>query len=68
MKKQQYLDYIKKAVKKGRENYDTATRKWRDNFDADFMFGYTSPGHISSQLHMEGLLFSLTGEEEYAKR
>jgi len=66
MKKKQYLEYIKKAIDSGRENYDAATEKWRETFDADFMFGYTSPGHISSQLHMEGLMFSLTGEKNYA--
>ncbi len=68
MKKQQYLNYVKKAIVKGREDYDAATKRWRESFDADFMFGYTSPGHISSQLHMEGLIFSITGEKEYAEK
>ncbi|MCK5757459.1 MAG: hypothetical protein KAH14_00080 [Clostridiales bacterium] len=68
MKKQQYLDYVKKAIVKGREDYEGATKRWRESFDADFMFGYTSPGHISSQLHMEGLIFNITGEKEYANK
>ncbi len=67
MKKQQYLNYIQKAVIKGRKDYDAATERWRENFDADYMFGYTSPGHISSQLHMEGLLYRISGENEYAQ-
>ena len=66
MKKQQYLDYVEKAITKGRDDYEAATQRWRENFDADFMFGYTSPGHISSQLHMEGLMFSITGDKDYA--
>lgn len=67
MKKQQYLDYIEKAIAVGRESYEEATKKWRESFDADFMFGYTSPGHISNQLHMEGLMFSLTKDMKYAQ-
>ena len=42
MLKQQYLDYVKKAVEVGRADYDAATKRWRESFDADFMFGYTS--------------------------
>lgn len=68
MKKEQYLDYVKNAIANGRENYETATQRWRDAFDADFMFGYTSPGHISSQLHMEGLMFGITGDMDYASK
>ena len=67
MKKSDYLAYITKAVVKGRETYDESIKTWKENFDADFMFGYSSPGIIASQIHMEGLIFSLTDNKENAE-
>ncbi len=67
MKKADYLAYVTKAAKVGRETYEQSIETWKNNFDADFMFGYSSPGNISSQIHMEGLLYNLTGEVEKAE-
>ncbi len=67
MKKSEYLNYIKEAISIGRNNYDEGIKKWQDNFDADFMFGYTSPGNISSQIHIESIEYRLTGDKETAK-
>ena len=64
MKRADYLDYVVKAAAAGRETYDESIETWKKNFDADFMFGYSSPGIISSQIHMEGVLYSLTGDRE----
>jgi hypothetical protein len=66
MKKADYLAYVTKAAKNGRDTYDQSIETWKENFDADFMFGYSSPGNISSQIHMEGIMYSLTGDEEKA--
>ena len=66
MKKTDYLAYITKAAKKGRETYQKSIDTWRENFDADYMFGYSSPGIISSQIHMEAVLYQLTGKSEHA--
>lgn len=68
MTKQNYLDYIRQAVGEGRRSYEEQIRKWKESFDPFFMFGYCSPGIIPAQIHMEGLLFKLTGNLEHAKR
>ncbi|MFO7637380.1 MAG: hypothetical protein R6W96_08725 [Clostridia bacterium] len=67
MKKRDYLDYLEKASAAGRKTYDTQIRQWQDDFDPMFMFGYNSPGIIASQIHMEGLLFKLTGNKDHAR-
>lgn len=65
MKKKDYLSYMQKAVKEGRETYEDSIEKWKENFDVDYMFGYTSPGNIASQIHMEAVLYSINGGDEH---
>ncbi|MFO7611310.1 MAG: hypothetical protein R6W99_02325 [Clostridia bacterium] len=67
MKRKDYLEYVEKAVVAGRKTYEESIESWKTNFDADYMFGYTSPGIIASQIHMEGLLYSLKGNRDHAE-
>ena len=67
MKKTDYLAYVTKALKKGRETYEQSIQTWKDNFDPEYMFGYTSPGIISSQIHMESVLYDLTNDKANAE-
>jgi len=67
MIKKDYLNYIEKAIVIGQDTYDEGIQKWKDTFDADFMFGYTSPGNISNQIHMESIKYELTKDQSIAK-
>lgn len=64
--KKQYLDYIKKAVLSGRANYQNSIETWKRNFDPHHVFGFSGPGNIPVQAHIEGFMFNVTGEIEYA--
>ncbi|HHY23861.1 MAG TPA: hypothetical protein GX527_06425 [Clostridiaceae bacterium] len=66
IKKQEYLDYIKKAVEYGRAHYNQNIKKWEESFDPNHFFGYNSPSHVPLQAHIEGFMYSLTEKEEYA--
>jgi len=67
MKKQDYLSYIQKAIILGRDNYDEGIKKWQEAFDVDYMFGYTSPGNIASQIHCESIEYMVNEDIETAK-
>ena len=64
--KEQYISYIKKAVMYGREKYDANIKNWENNFDPNNVFGYSSPAHIPLQAHIEGFMYWLCGDDEYA--
>ena len=60
IKKQEYLDYIKKAVEYGRAHYNQNIKKWEESFAPNHFFGYNSPSHVPLQAHIEGFMYSLT--------
>ena len=64
--KKRYLDYIEKAVEHGRARYNANIENWKNSFNPNHVFGYCSPAHIPIQAHIEGFMYSLSGEEEHA--
>ena len=67
MKKQDYLSYIEKAIVIGRDSYDEGIKKWQEQFDSDYMFGYTSPGIIACQIHIESIKYRIEKDINVAK-
>ncbi|MBN2852035.1 MAG: heparinase II/III family protein [Clostridia bacterium] len=67
MKKEYYLNYVKQSSLIGSETYDEAIVKWKEQFDADFMFGYTSPGNISNQIHLESIEYRISKDRKKAE-
>lgn len=69
MNKSVYLDYVRKALDYGRSIYSESVEKWRSAYNPKQFFGmYSPPGIIPVQVHMEGFMYHITGDMNYAQQ
>ncbi len=69
MSKSKYLAYIKEALIHGRETYSESINNWKQAYKPDQFLGmYTAPGIIPVQVQLEGFMYHVTGDLDYACR
>lgn len=69
MSKAQYLAYIEKAVMYGRETYYEHIENWKKGYNPNQFFGmYSAPGILAVQVQIEGFMYHVTGNLEYAQK
>ncbi|MFK7697576.1 hypothetical protein [Paenibacillus sp. HJGM_3] len=68
MSRAAYLAYIEKAVANGRETFGEHMSNWKQAYKPDQFLGmYTAPGIIPVQVQLEGFMYSITGNLDYAE-
>ncbi|MBU1475493.1 MAG: hypothetical protein KJ768_11595 [Acidobacteria bacterium] len=64
----EYLEYARKSADYYWDNYDAVITRWREGFDADYVFGYRPPGGLLEMSVIYATLYEKEGIKEYADR
>jgi len=66
--KQEYLQYMTAAAETGWQGLEQARKKWRQNIDLDYVFGYNPPANDIYLAALSANLFEITGERKHLDR
>ena len=66
--KQEYLQYMTTTAETGWQGLEQARKKWRQNIDLDYVFGYSPPANDVFLAALSTNLFEITGDKKYLDR
>ncbi len=67
VKKSEYLDFIKRAVKNSLSQYQERIEEWKKSSTTYVLWGFNPPGEPVYLADALGFLYQITGDKSYAK-
>ncbi len=66
--KKEYLAYIETAAEESWQNLTASRKKWRENIDLNYVFGYNPPANDCYLAALYANLYEIKGKKKYLKR